>query len=347
MLTDHTLSSPKKITVLIVDDSAFMRTIIGDILQADPETEVIGEAADGLEALELIAKLQPDVITLDLVMPKMNGFAVLERIAMKEQQPAALVISAYTKQDAEITLDCLTMGAVDFILKPSDSSPDLLSKIGPELIAKIKIAAQVGQKRRAALQSAAHPTEKTNQYGVLAIGSSTGGPVALEQLLPHLPKDLPYPVLVAQHLPAQFVEALASRLAQASQLEVKAGQNGDIVHAGAVYFMPGGANTEVVKNPAGDVQLVVTPANDILTPSVDMLMTSVAREYGSAAQGLILTGMGEDGLAGMKAIKAAGGRTLVQERRKFRWCLVWAGRLLNTVWPTKLLPLNHLAQRIR
>ncbi len=332
-----------RITVLVVDDSFFMRKVITDILTGDPEITVVGQAGNGLEAIERINELHPDVVTLDIMMPKLSGFSALERIMTSARPPAVLMVSAYTKEDAEITLDCLSMGAVDFVLKPSESAAHELDKVASELLGKVKMAARARPDR---LPVSALPTAlRTKKYGVAVIGSSTGGPVALERILPLLPKDLSYPVLVAQHLPAQFVDSLADRLAKQCKLPVQTAIDGAELNSGTIYFAPGGANTEVVRTSTGHIILSVNPSNEILTPSVDALMISAAKIYVGATLGIILTGMGEDGLEGMKAIKAAGGDTIVQDEQSS--VVFGMGRAVaEHGLADALVPLEQIAKRI-
>lgn len=331
------------IKVLIVDDSFFMRKVISDILTSDPDIVVVGQASDGLEALDRIGELHPDVVTLDIMMPKLSGFSALERIMAIERPPAVLMVSAYTKEDAEITLNCLAMGAVDFVLKPSESAAHELDKVATELLAKVKVAAKVSPAHLAAATPGPLPHAK--KYGIVVIGSSTGGPVALELLLPLLPKNLSCPVLVAQHLPAQFVNSLTDRLAKRCKLLVETAVDGDKLSPGTIYFAPGGANTEVVRSNTGQMMLSVAPSTEILTPSVDKLMISAAKMYPGATLGIILTGMGEDGLEGMKAIKEAGGHTIVQDEESS--VVFGMGRTVaEHGLADNLVPLGQIAEKI-
>jgi two-component system chemotaxis response regulator CheB len=341
---------PNAVKVLIVDDSVFMRQILRDSLQSDPAIEVVGDAADGLEALQRIAELHPDVVTLDLVMPNLNGLETLERIVQKAQPPAVVMVSAYTREDTDITLNCLTIGAVDFVLKPSGSSATELGNLGMQLRTKVKIAAKASPHAAPASPSPAPPTTARPAHpqapAVAVIGSSTGGPVALEQLLPQLPQDLPYPVLVAQHLPAQFVESLAARLTKTCRLAVEVAQDGDLIRPGSIYFAPGAADTQVIRAHDGRIIFSVNPTDAILTPSVTKLMTSAAQIYGAATLGVILTGMGEDGLEGMQAIKAAGGTTLVQDEATS--VVFGMGKaVIEHGWADTVLPLGQIAGKIR
>jgi two-component system, chemotaxis family, protein-glutamate methylesterase/glutaminase len=332
-----------QIKVLVVDDSFFMRKVISDILTSDPDITVVGQANDGLEALGRIAELHPDVVTLDIMMPKLGGFSTLERIVATEHAPAVLMVSAYTKEDAEITLDCLSMGAIDFVLKPSESAAHELDKVATELLTKVRVAAKVSSGHLAVATPV--PLPHTKKYGIVVIGSSTGGPVALEQLLPLLPENLPCPVLVAQHLPNQFVSSLTDRLAKHCKLPVETAVDEGKLSPGTIYFAPGGANTEVVRSNTGQMMLSVTPSTEILTPSVDKLMISAAKVYRGATLGIILTGMGEDGLKGMRAIKEAGGHTIVQDEQSS--VVFGMGRAVaEHGLADNLVPLEQIAEKI-
>src|SRR5882724_2996205 len=300
----------EKIRVLIVDDSPYMRKVIADILSADEQIEVIGEVSDGLEVLEKIDQTHPDVVTLDVVMPNLDGLAALKMIMQKSNPPAVVMVSSYTSEGATLTLDCLRAGAVDFVLKPSGS----IFMIGQELIKKVKVAAIVDTNKLKKLPQAAS-IKKEKKAGVIVIGSSTGGPVALEHILPQIPVNFSVPVLVAQHLPDKFVQSLTEALAGSCNLPVKKGQQGERVLPGVIYFAPGGVDMEVIKTEQNEVEIVIRENNDILTPSVDKLMESVAHVYKKDTVGIILTGMGSDGLAGMQSIKEAGGQTIVQDEK--------------------------------
>jgi two-component system, chemotaxis family, protein-glutamate methylesterase/glutaminase len=304
-----------QVTVLVVDDSFFMRKVLVDILQTDPDIAVVGQAADGQAALRRIDELHPQVVTLDLVMPELNGLQTLARLNRKHPRPAVVMVSAFTTENAEVTLNCLAMGAVDFVLKPSGSVAEELKQVGLELQTKVRVAAKASVPHPGTSADTIHTPvlgRRSPTRRALVIGASTGGPVALEQLLSQFPKQVSYPILVAQHLPAQFVESFAARLARSCPLNIQVGQSGDKVLPGTIYFAPGGAHTQVVRQ-EGQVVLSVQASDDILTPSVTKLMTSVAHVYGDGTTGVILTGMGEDGLEGMQAIKSAGGSTIVQD----------------------------------
>jgi len=307
-----------KIRVLVVDDSFFMRKIISDILSGDPGLEVIGEAVDGNDALEKIDKLRPEVVTLDYEMPHLNGLEAFKKIVEKTNRPSVIVVSGYVKEGAEVTLKFLEAGAVDFILKPSGSLSLDMDKVGKELIEKVKIAASVDPYKKFHNQLRANTAKmlpfKKGQ-GVVVIGSSTGGPAALQALLPIFPEHFPLPIVVAQHLPEAFIRSFVERLAKDCQLKVVRAEDGIEINPGVIYMAPGGNDTEIHMNIEKKAALrVIENTKEIETPSVNKLMTSAADVYGEHTIGVILTGMGKDGSIGMGEIKKKGGTTLVQDK---------------------------------
>jgi two-component system chemotaxis response regulator CheB len=311
-----------KIRVLVVDDSAFIRDVVRTILETDLSIEVVGFGADGFEAIEKIKDLKPDVVTLDIDMPRMNGLVAIKRI-MEENPTRIVVLTGLT--DQEITLDALRLGAIDFLIKPSGSFSRDLDKVGNELIEKIKIAANVDLEKIKKPRIAV--TEKVELISfpdlvekIIVIGSSTGGPAALETIISAFPKDFNIPILVVQHLPEGFTEYLVNRLDSISQLNVKIGKNGDVLEPGEVIVAPANyhmtvakAEYEVVSRSKKLICLDQTPLVLGLRPSVDKTMKSVAKIYGPNAIGILLTGMGRDGALGLKAIKDNKGKTIAQD----------------------------------
>lgn len=347
MAADQDVSPSKSTTVLIADDSVFMRQVVGDALKATPEIELVGEAADGLEALAQIDMLKPQVVVLDMVMPRLNGFGVLEKVVRLDNPPVIIMLSEYTKQSAEVTADCLSMGAADCVLKPDETGGKSIDSMLEELVGKIKKAA-AAKIADPAVQARPQPVQQhsSRKYDIIVIGSSTGGPVALEDLLPRLRAGLSCPVVVAQHLPTQFIETLVLRLASSTELKVKVAEDGDAVETGTIYFAPGGLDTKLVKEADGRVVLRMKPSTAILTPSVDALMSSAAKVYGAATLGIILTGMGEDGVEGIRAIKSAGGFVVVQDAQS---SVVYGMGLavVQNGLADEILSLNQIANKIR
>ncbi len=345
------------VKVLIVDDSAFMRNVLTTMLSSDPEIQVIGTARDGVEAVEKVALLKPDVVTMDVEMPRMDGLEALRRIMEKTPVPV-IMVSSLTSEDAPATLDALSHGAVDFIPKNlSDLSINIV-KIKAMLVEKVKQIAKSGlPKRRLQAQSAPRiavtpkiiPVRSTGErrVGVVAIGTSTGGPRALQDLLPALPKEFPVPIMIAQHMPANFTKPFAERMNQLSQIHVKEAEEGESLKAGVAYIAPGGGHMQV-KRPRG-IETVVGLSGSreeyIYRPSVDFLMLSIAELFPGRALGVILTGMGNDGLKGLTALKRSGGRIFAQNEDT---CVVYGmpKAVVDAGIADKVLPIEEMAGEI-
>lgn len=309
-----------KVRVLIVDDSALMRRVIWGLLEEDPEIQVVGSAVDGLDAIEKIPQLKPDVVTLDVEMPRLDGLQTLGYL-MSESPVPCVMLSAYTPRGAETTLKALDFGAADFVQKPSGAISLNLERVKEELLAKVKVAKGIDLKRLAfkpgpgAASPAPKPKPAADRGSVVAIGTSTGGPRALQAVLPALPADLGAPVLVVQHMSAGFTRSLAERLDRESRLRVKEAEEGEPLEAGTAYLAPGDWHMQVERRPSGvHVKLDQRPPVLGVRPSVDILFGSVAEAYGPKAVGVVLTGMGRDGAKGLKAMKAKGAVALAQDQ---------------------------------
>ena len=307
------------IRVLIVDDSAFVRQALTRMLASDPEIEVVASATDGADGVAKIKELRPDVVTLDVKMPRVDGLEALRRI-MAECPTPVLLLSSHTSEGADVTLRGLELGAVDFVDKTSVQGHMNLLGLSAELREKVRALAGV-PKERVALQPRPWPDRKpARRRGksahiaeVVVIGTSTGGPPALQAIIPRLPAGLAAPVLVVQHMPVGFTRSLAERLAARSEIAVREAEDGERVEAGSVLIAPAGRHMKVRRRGAAvTVWLDDEPRSALHRPSVDVLMTSVARTFGERALGVILTGMGSDGVDGMRAIREAGGRTLAE-----------------------------------
>jgi two-component system chemotaxis response regulator CheB len=306
-----------RVRVVVVDDSATMRGLISAALRRDPDIEVIGAAGDPLEARQMIKELNPDVITLDIEMPNMNGLEFLEKIMRLRPMPVVMV-STLTHSGAEATLRALELGAVDCVAKPSSLSGDAL----PDLAARVKAAARARVRSRAGGE--ASRTAPRSGYGgssdLLAIGSSTGGVEALLTVLEHFPANCPATV-ITQHMPASFTRSFAARLDRACGAQVEEAYDGAPIEPGRVYLAPGGgAHLEVKRS--GGLRCRLREAEPVNghRPSVDALFNSVAETAGPAAVGAILTGMGRDGALGLKAMRSAGARTVGQDEAS---CVVY------------------------
>ena len=312
------------VRVLVVDDSALMRKLIPQMLAADDSIEVVGTAMDGSFALKKIEELKPDVVTLDLEMPGMNGIDTLKEIMRRHPVPV-IVVSSHSIEGASITLKALGLGAFDFVTKPKDASLHM-AETARELIAKVKTAPQckVRPKLFPRVSSRAEaPTDMPPQKivrksagiptRVVAIGISTGGPQALEFLLAQLPGDFPGTILIVQHMPAGFTDMFARRLDELCAMRVKEAQSGDVLEAGRVLICPGSRHMKARRLPLGDVAVLNDEERiNGHRPSVDVLFRSVAEEFRSEAVGVLMTGMGDDGAEGLGAMKKAGGMTIAQ-----------------------------------
>jgi two-component system chemotaxis response regulator CheB len=309
----------QKIRVLVVDDSALMRKLIPQTLLHDPSIEVVGTAMDGLIGLRKIEELRPNVVTLDLEMPRMDGIEMLRQITRKHRVPV-IVVSAHSAEGASLTLKALGLGAFDFVTKPPDAASGRLAQIASELALKIKVAAASGAPKVIITVPTTKPKTRRSfsmqprwPSRVVAIGISTGGPAALQYLFSQLPEDFPGALVVVQHMPEGFTEMFAQRLHESTPIEVKEAQSGDLLLAGRALICPGNRHIKVRRMEHGDVVMLVDqPRVNGHRPSVDVLFHSVAKELGSKAVAVLMTGMGDDGAAGLGAIRAAGGFTIAQ-----------------------------------
>jgi two-component system chemotaxis response regulator CheB len=306
----------KKVRVLVVDDSAVMRRLIPQILESDPSIEVVGTAMDGNFGLRKIEELSPHVITLDLEMPHRSGIDTLKEIMRRWRLPV-IVVSSYSRAGAYITLKALTLGAFDFVSKPDDAFASM-HKVSSELIHKIQAAAQSGpvrplQLRKEVRGKTARKQNPAAPSHIIAIGVSTGGPNALQYLFSHLPADFSGSILVVQHMPEGFTEMFAHRLDETCPIRVKQAQSGDLLVAGRALICPGNRHMKVSRQRLGNVAVLSDePPSNGHRPSVDVLFHSVATEFGDRSLAVLMTGMGEDGAAGMGEIRRAGGMTVAQ-----------------------------------
>jgi two-component system chemotaxis response regulator CheB len=319
--------SAQPVRVLVVDDSALMRKLIPQIIESDPSIHVVGTAMDGNFGLKKIEELQPQVVTLDLEMPGMGGLDMLREIMRRHRLPV-IVVSSHSTRGASVTLQALSLGAFDFVTKPADIS-SRMQETAQELIAKIKAAAQSrgiqiaspDELSELARKSKAQSPAKNAPSKIIAIGISTGGPQSLQYVLSQLPADFPGCILVVQHMPEGFTEMFARRLDQCTVLAVKEAQSGDLLRAGRVLICPGSRHLKVKRLPLGDVAVLSDdPRVNGHRPSADVLFKSVAEEFGPAAVGVIMTGMGDDGANGLGEIKTAGGLTIAQSEQS---CVVF------------------------
>ena len=309
----------ERIRVLVVDDSALMRKLIPNILARDPMIDVVGTAMDGAFALKKIEELRPDVVTLDLEMPRMDGMETL-RLIMRRAPLPVIMVSTHSKEGAYATFKALALGAIDFVAKPKEASSGHLDAIATQLIEKIKVAKRAagGSIGTPAIAETIQPVKKNARvtlppHRIIAIGVSTGGPNALQFVLSQIPAAFTGSLLIVQHMPEGFTEMFARRLDECCELEVQEAKSGDLLLAGRALICPGNRHMMVRRMPRGDMAVLSdsAPVNGH-RPSVDVLFHSVSQEFGPMSVGVLMTGMGEDGAEGLGAIKAAGGMTIAQ-----------------------------------
>ena len=342
-----------KVRVLVVDDSALMRKLISQILERDSDIEVVGTAMDGEFGLRKIEELNPQVVTLDLEMPRMDGMETLRQITRRYRLPV-IVVSAHSTEGASATFKALGLGAFDFVAKPKNAASAHMDEIAADLVGKIKAAAKSQviprpaplwiETTKIANKPAFRPRKEPSR--IIAIGISTGGPNALQYLLSELPGDFSGSIVVVQHMPEGFTEMFARRLNECCSIDVKEAQSGDLLIAGRALICPGNRHIKVRRMPMGNI--VVLSDEDRMNghrPSVDVLFRSVATEFGSRAVGVLMTGMGDDGASGMGLLKNAGAVTIAQSEES---CTVYGmpKAAIERGYATRVVPLDMLAHTI-
>jgi len=327
-------SANKKFKVLIVDDSAFMRKVLETIISGDDQLQVVGQAKDGREAVALAESLKPDVITMDINMPHMDGLQATAQIMTTNPRPI-VVVSSESRDGAASTLKALELGAIEFIAKPSGAIDLDMQSVREDLLRKVKMAAKVRVVRTAsrlaatlqsltpaAPNSAARSTSVANhasspaspdmRFPVVVLAASTGGPATVMRLAPGFTKDFPAAVILVQHMPAAFTTQFAAQLAEFTEIRVKEAESGETIQPGSLYICPGAQHLRV--NPLGRIQLdSVAGRISGYLPNIDVTMESVAAYGGALSIGVVLTGMGADGAQGARAIKKAGGHVIAQD----------------------------------
>jgi two-component system, chemotaxis family, protein-glutamate methylesterase/glutaminase len=340
------------IRIFLVDDSLVIRKLLSDTLSADPALEVVGTACDGRIALAKLPALKPDLITLDIEMPVMDGLETLAAVSKLYPKLPVIMFSTLTERGAAATLDALSPGASDYATKPSStgSPAAAIERIRGELIPKIKALCGVLTLKIVPLarpmpalkvRSALNP-----RVDIIAIGTSTGGPNALAKVLPLIPKDFPVPIVVVQHMPPVFTRLLAERLASQSAIAVQEGVAGTVLRAGHAYIAPGNFHMRVAR--AGlqcQIELNQAPSEKSCRPAVDVLFRSVARAYRANALGVVLTGMGSDGVHGAETIRQGGGEVIVQDEAS---SVVWGmpGLVHASGHADAVYPLDDLAAQM-
>ncbi len=358
------MKEPREIKVLVIDDSAFNRQTITSMLAGVDGVVVVARAGDGNEGLKQVFEHEPDVITLDLEMPRMDGFTFL-RILMRRRPTPVVVISSYARQ--ENVFKALELGALDFIAKPTTSASRELRSIEKDLVSKVKL---IGQLRQVSLaeraqtpepaEPAAEPAEPAAEPAehplrIVCIGASTGGPPALKQLVAAIPGTLPAAVIISQHMPASFTGAFAQRLDKASGLDVRLAQSGDRLHAGLCLVAPGAASVALERHADGGIRVRLETVEETAraeggskpryVPSIDRMMRTAAEVAGPDALGLVLTGMGDDGAAGIKAIKRLGGTTAA-ESEETAVIFGMPNEAIETGAVDTIVPLERMAELI-
>ncbi|PIE31514.1 chemotaxis response regulator protein-glutamate methylesterase [candidate division KSB3 bacterium] len=354
----HFSASPQKVRVFIVDDSAFARRTLTKILERDPRIDVIGTAWDGMEAIEKIDALSPDVVTMDINMPHMNGIEALD-VIMREMPLPVILVSSLDQHIVEETLEGLERGAVDFILKPTELASEKLYQIQTELVNKVvTISSLKSTTLRKTLQTVVPkapppplpprrslPQVPSSRIACVAIGVSTGGPTALYHIIPRLPANFPAGIIIVQHMPPGFTKPLADRMNKNSNIVVKEAESGDEVIPGLALVAPGGRHLFLRHD---DQQKVVVhidpePSHYIHIPSVDLTFSDAAEIYRKRCLGIILTGMGKDGVKGLEKIKSYGGYSIAEDEST---CVVFGmpevairRGLVDTV-----APVHHIAE---
>ncbi|MBK8005480.1 MAG: chemotaxis response regulator protein-glutamate methylesterase [Gemmatimonadetes bacterium] len=351
----------RKIRVLVVDDAVVVRRMVTDLLSADPDIEVVGTAANGRLALAKLPQLTPDLVTLDIEMPELDGLETLVGLRKAYPKLPVIMFSTLTERGAAATLEALARGATDYVTKPANVGSVTLAqaRIREELIPRIKaLCAQVLPKPAAAVAAPRPATSAPKlplvpprvglplRIDVVAIGVSTGGPNALAEVLPRLPGDFPVPIVIVQHMPPVFTRFLADRLSAASQLTVKEAEDGARLTPGAVWVAPGNFHMILRKDADGvRVGLNQDPPENSCRPAVDPLFRSVAQCFGERALGVVLTGMGYDGLRGAGEIRRGGGVMIAQDEAT---SVVWGmpGALVQNGQADLVLPLARIAPEL-
>ncbi len=347
-----------KIRVLVVDDAVVIRKMIADVLARDPEIEVAGTAANGRIALQRIPQVNPDLITLDVEMPEMDGLATLKEIRKVYPKLPVIMFSTLTARGGVTTLEALALGATDYVTKPANVGGinEGLARLEAELVPKIKTHCR---HCRAGLPPGEHtefvrrlkpvplpPRVVNSPIEIVTIGTSTGGPNALAEVFRQFPADFPVPIVVVQHMPPTFTALLAERLSAQSAVKFTEGREGEVLQAGHGYIAPGGKHMEVQR--AGTkviLHLQEGPPENSCRPAVDVLFRSVAATYGAATLGIVLTGMGQDGLRGAELIRERRGQVLAQDEAS---SVVWGmpGCITQAGLADKVLPLDQVCAEI-
>lgn len=319
-----------------------MQKVLVDLLQSDSQISVIGTARNGEEALTKIKTLQPDVVTLDIEMPRMNGLTTVRKI-MKTNPLPVIMISALAQREAQLTLKALEFGAIDYVPKPSGPISLNMNTVKDELISKVKTAATANIRQVKPLQTEKiAPPKAKSRNKIISIAASTGGPAAVAYILRNIPANTP-PILVVQHMQKGLTKLFSEGLNQECKIQVKEAEEGDVAQEGLALIAPGGFHMTVTKN--GEINLTTTPPVNYVRPSADVLMKSTAKNYASRNIGVVLTGMGADGAKGVEAIKKKGGVTIAQDKKT---CVVFGmpDAAIKTGCVDYVTPLESIPKKI-
>ena len=337
--------------VLVVDDSAYVRKVIKQMLSRSPFIEVVGAARDGQEALEMAEQLAPDVITCDLIMPVLDGVGFVRE--QMSRRPIPIVIVSIANDGSELALTALDAGAVDFVQKPTALATEKIFEVSDELIEKVKGAANVRMGQISATLARAPAigllarAPRAGRVDAVVLGISTGGPQALKYMIPQLPADFPVPLVMVLHMPVGYTEMYAQRLDEISQLKVSEAREGDIVRPGLALLAPAGRHLTLLRQASGEVvtHLDARPFDSAHRPSVDVLFQSAAGVFGSRTLGVVMTGMGSDGKQGAAWIKSQGGLVFTEAEES---CIVYGmpWSVIDAGLSDKIVPLERMAQSI-
>lgn len=339
--------------VLVIDDSAYVRKVVKQMLSRSPFIEVIGVARDGREALEMVEQLQPDVITCDLIMPELDGVGFVRE--QMRRRPVPILIMSIANETGDAALTALDAGAVDFIQKPTALATEKIFEVSSELIEKVKAAGSIPLTRiqRAPVPSETRPAPAATVAGnhtvdVVVLGISTGGPQALKQLIPQLPADFPVPVAMVMHMPVGYTDMYARKLDELSPLHVREAQEGDELRAGVVLLAPAGRHLSFQRKADGTVvaHLDARPFDTLHRPSVDVMFQSAAEVYRQRVLGVVMTGMGSDGKQGSAWIKSQGGLVYTESEET---CVVYGmpSTVVEAGLSDRIVPLDRMVQAIR
>ncbi|MBU9714533.1 protein-glutamate methylesterase/protein-glutamine glutaminase [Evansella tamaricis] len=340
------------IRVLVVDDSAFMRKMISDILHGDPRIEVVAKARDGMDAIEKIQKYDPDVVTLDVEMPEMNGIETLTKIMECHPRPV-IMVSSVTKKGADTTIQAMEIGAFDFISKPSGSISLDFHKVREDLVNKIVHAASNDSVQLPYTKKVTEPVfpqvERISNYPlrpnkIVAIGTSTGGPKALQKILPKINGDFPAPILIVQHMPKGFTKSLSERLNSISQITVKEAEDGEVLKKGIAYIAPGGSHLKIKKiGTSIAVHLDQTPLMSGHRPSVDTMFYSIAEVKNQDVMAVVLTGMGSDGMKGLMELRKNNRTIVIAESKETAVVFGMPRAVIESNQVDKIVPLDQVS----